>query len=744
MRKSKILNIVQFFSFFFIFSISSTYAQLSGKSKIDKLIINAEFDVAIEELNKILEKNPDNPVHVMKLGYCYLVKNDPDENPGTYFSKAKSLFESENNKQGAANSKFFLAKSYRINSKFDEAIKLFSEILDSGDYKELNFAGKIDKDYSKYEKDNAQKAEKIIERELEYCKNGISLFEKKRDIVVQNLGENINSRFSDHSPCFGSEEQKMFFTSTRKIVRGKVKKRKYEDENIFQSFLQGKNFSPAEKLKGNVNSPIHDASCCISHNDEYLFIYCDENIYKTSESDNGQWARPLPVSLSINSDYREADICKGSKENEYFISSDIPGGYGGLDIYRITFDDEGNWSEPENLGSKINTEFDDDSPYYHSDGTIFFSSKGHNSMGGYDIFSSKMNKNGGFETPVNLGKPINSVSDDTHYYLKIDKTKAYFTSLRVEGLGSADIYFVNYADSARYYLFVKGSFKEKDKIPKNMSINVYDINSKNLLEKSNVDDDGNYAITLKKGNKYFVSFEAPGHYFDATFLSIPNDTVERRFLQNYKVEKVKHGEVNQKYMFSFEDDSDEITNTTQFFLDVLSNFLKNNPNVVFDLSTNESNNKELNKKRVEKVTQYLNERGIHETRMSLNLIDFNIPKSNVLITVLDNFKKEYKNLKKGRVTEMNPNKYRELKTREKANFTIQLAAYMHKVANYNERFRQYSYNIKEYNGNDGWIRYTHGEFITENEAEQMLIQIKDQGFPDAFVRDINWYNSNSN
>ncbi len=199
-----------------------------------------------------------------------------------------------------------------------------------------------------------------------------------------------------------------------------------------------------------------------------------------------------------------------------------------------------------------------------------------------------------------------------------------------------------YGDSTVNYVFLKGSFKHLEDMPMNMSIKVYDIKTKNLLEESYLDENGNYSLSFKKGERYFIAFEAPGYFFDASFIAIPRDDTDQRLLQNYKVDKIVNGSVNKKYMFSFHKSSALLTNTSQLFLDLLARFLNTNTDVVFDLSMNKSEDTELNKRRVTTVQQYLSQKGINKSRITLNLINYNIPRNSALVTVLDKiFNKSY-------------------------------------------------------------------------------------------------------
>src|SRR5690606_258080 len=124
-----------------------------------------------------------------------------------------------------------------------------------------------------------------------------------------------------------------------------------------------------------------------------------------------------------------------------YFSSNRDGGFGGKDIYKIERLPNGSWSKAVNLGSTVNTPYDDDAPFIHSDGrTLFFSSQGHQNMGGFDIFKTKLNDNGEWTTPENIGFPINTVNDDIYFVLAADGKTGYYSSSQQGGFGGQDIY----------------------------------------------------------------------------------------------------------------------------------------------------------------------------------------------------------------------------------------------------------------------------------------------------------------
>ena len=167
-----------------------------------------------------------------------------------------------------------------------------------------------------------------------------------------------------------------------------------------------------------------------------------------SKLDGDQWSYGYMLGTDpgditdINTQYHEPSACLSPDGNTLYFVSDRPGGFGGEDIYRCVKLPTGRWSKATNLGPTINTEYDEDAPFMHPDGvTLFFSSNGHKTMGGFDIFFS-VKSDSGWYPPQNMGYPINTTDDDVFYVMSSDGKRAYFSSVRPEGLGEQDIYMV--------------------------------------------------------------------------------------------------------------------------------------------------------------------------------------------------------------------------------------------------------------------------------------------------------------
>ncbi|HIA10880.1 MAG TPA: hypothetical protein EYN69_02265, partial [Flavobacteriales bacterium] len=169
---------------------------------------------------------------------------------------------------------------------------------------------------------------------------------------------------------------------------------------------------------------------------------------------NGKWGKPKNLK-KLNSEYHESSASFTNDNQTIYFASDRPGGFGKGDLYKSTLQEDGKWGEPENLGALINTEYEEGRVYLHRDGeNLYFSSKGHNSMGGYDIFKCTSDSGGPWGAPQNIGYPINTVDDDISFIVSTSKAKGYYSSTQPGGLGGKDIYMIVFLD------FIKPKFTD--------------------------------------------------------------------------------------------------------------------------------------------------------------------------------------------------------------------------------------------------------------------------------------------
>ncbi|NJO00444.1 MAG: OmpA family protein [Bacteroidia bacterium] len=239
----------------------------------------------------------------------------------------------------------------------------------------------------------------------------------------------------------------MVFTSRREnTTGGKVD---FSDniffEDIYISTYDNGQWSSPQNLP--INRKYHDAGAAVSSDGRELYLYHDDKKTKgdlyvsTYNPADDSWTKPKKLNDNVNSKYQETSLSLSADGTTIYFASDRPGGLGGLDIYMSKKDANGEWGPAANLGKPINTEYDDDAPFLTFDSkTFYFSSRGHNSMGGYDVFKSESVGTDQWGEPVNMGYPINGPDDDAHLVLTYDNKKGYYVSDAPDGYGYEDIY----------------------------------------------------------------------------------------------------------------------------------------------------------------------------------------------------------------------------------------------------------------------------------------------------------------
>ncbi|MCS6822555.1 MAG: OmpA family protein [Microscillaceae bacterium] len=268
-------------------------------------------------------------------------------------------------------------------------------------------------------------------------------------VYVRNLGKEFNSEFDDYAPVLANNDSVLVFTSRRKGASQNniswLDNSYFED--IYISRKTPKGWSEPQQFSPNINSEYHDASLFIPSSGKELYIYRDKNrgdIYVSHyDSIKREWEKPIALPKPINSPYAEYSLCLTESGNTIYFASDRPGGYGGIDLYMTTKDEKGKWSEPINLGPNVNTMFDEDSPFLAANNRLFFSSKGHDALGGYDIFYTEF-VNGEWAKPKSLGKLVNTIDNEVHFVISKDQKVGYFASTRATGFGGEDIYEVRF------------------------------------------------------------------------------------------------------------------------------------------------------------------------------------------------------------------------------------------------------------------------------------------------------------
>jgi len=462
-----------------------------------------------------------------RIGYCYLQSN--------FKSRAYPYLEFAYKQEDApANIFWELGRAYHYGHEFEKAMILYESYK-----KELEF---------KKEPERYQEKIQQIDRYIQMCRNGLRHIKNPlSNIDVVNLGPNVNSEFSDFSPLITRNEQNIFFTSKRPATE-KSKVDPLTDQFYESIFFATKN----DDLWGNAESigppihrdNVHNGAVGLAPDGLQLLIYRGDNnsftakisgnIYVSNLSGN-KWTKPKLIE-SINSNSWESHASLTEDKEMIVFTSDRSGGMGGTDIYFSTKGPNDQWNSPQNIGGYINTKYDEDGPFIHPDGNkLYFSSKGHDSMGGYDIFFSEyLEDENRWTRPENVGYPINSADDDIFFVWSADGERAYFSSEREDSYGDTDIYMLTRDETNVITTEVRGKIIDKyTREPRKAEIIVRDMLSNNLIGIFDADfDKGTYSIKLKSKRRYFITIKSTGYQDIITELDLreeSNQLLEKDF-----------------------------------------------------------------------------------------------------------------------------------------------------------------------------------------------------------------------
>ena len=350
-------------------------------------------------------------------------------------------------------------------------------------------------------------------RAKDYAANKAELTNLLKDNGKYKIGPlNVNNDADDFGPCF--YKNKIVFASSRGIDRLNEKKYNWNRKpflDLYVSEMEGDQLKTPEIFDKSLNGKMHDGPASFSNDDTCMAF--SRNNYDLKKKDrvvnieicfstykDGKWSKPEPFVLN-NKEYSVGHPCLTADGNTMYFTSDMPGGFGGVDIYRITKDEKGTWGKAENLGAKINTEGDELFPFFEENNDIlFFASNGRFGLGGLDIFIREI-KGSGFANIHNAGFPLNTQYDDFAAIVNDKMSKGYVSSNRSGGSGADDIYAFDLKD-LDIHKKIEGIAKDKDGIliPKTF-ITLLD-DKANVTDTLTTKDDGAYAFFVASGKSF--------------------------------------------------------------------------------------------------------------------------------------------------------------------------------------------------------------------------------------------------
>lgn len=515
----KNLLIRGFCVFILLFSFFGLYAQNEINEKkllkqARKDLYKEKYDDAKQKYSSLIKANPTNSIYNFEGGLSYYFSNQER-------IKSTPLLENAINTQNEEEDfipemYYFLGKSYQLNNEFEKSNEAFQKFIP-------------------YVNKNTKAGKELLAEvsdEINYNTNGKEYLTKiDKSIKISNLGEKINTIDNEYAPVWNQSGEVLVFTSRRKNGSKKVDK---GDLLPFEDIYAAKKtdngwelITNSEELKkylpSNINTPKHDASITYSLDEKSLFTYKKDAIWE-SKFENGTWSDLKKLDDNLNSSkFNVPSVTLSNDGNTIFFVSVRQDGIGGKDIYQATKNSNGEWENPVLLNN-INTPKDEDAPFLTKDGnTLFFSSKGHNSMGGYDIFKSEL-INGDWSTPINLGMPFNSQAHDIYYTTDVDNKNVFFASSRENGFGTMDIYMLDTECKNIPEVEINGIvYDSQTKLPLNTSFSLLSDNDTIYKTRS---DNGNFSINATPESNYKLVIKAENYTLQTISLETPKQCEE--------------------------------------------------------------------------------------------------------------------------------------------------------------------------------------------------------------------------
>lgn len=571
----------------------------------DGFYYSGVFSKALDKFLIAQKFNPNNAQHNGKLGDCYLKTGKH----GTALDHLKKAIELNADLDGYY--LFLLANSYHVTNDFDNAIVYYKKAGSKG--------SNVNPDKV------ATYGKKISE-----CNTAKKLVATPLKVDIESVGNEINSDNHEYVPVINADESEMFFTSRRPNTTGGELDFSIDDyyEDIYYSKKENDLWSDAVSIGVPVNSENHDATVGLSIDGQKLFIYRDNekgdgNIYET-EREGETWTEPKELPEPINSKYHETSACYAYTGKTIYFISDRPGGLGGKDIYKSDLQEDGSWGDAINLGKPVNTEYDEDAIFLHADGkTLYFSSRGHETMGGYDIFKTTL-ENNKWTKPENIGYPINSADDDVCFVLAASGEYGYYTSEKVDGKGKKDIYKITFIveEKPRLTLLKGIVFDNKTKELLGAQIEIFDNTENKMVStyKSN-SATGKYMVSLPAGHDYGISARKEGYLFYSENISIPDTAAFQEIEKNIGLDKLEKGKKVILMNIFYDYNKASLREASFNELDKVVELLNKNTTLRVELGAHtdsrgsDAYNQKLSQERAQSCVDYLTSKGISKERL---------------------------------------------------------------------------------------------------------------------------------
>ncbi|MFC7667162.1 OmpA family protein [Hymenobacter humi] len=584
------------------------------------------------------EFNPNNAALNVKIGDCYL-HSATKTAALPFLQKAAKL-----DATADARTHFLLARALHLSAKWREAMAEYQRYTPMG----VNTRNGSDPGITPND----------LQRYIQQCRNGQQAMARPARVFIDNAGPELNSADSDYGPVVSADESTILITSRRAGSTGSKKDPEGNGyfEDVYQATWKGKAWSRATNLGAPVNTDEHNATVGLAPDGQRMLVYSNANGGDLLEANLGgsAWSKPKQPGSRINTRSHETSASYSPDERFlYFVSDKAEGSLGGSDIYKVEMDSR---TPPVNLGSVINTAYGEEGVFMQPDGkTMFFSSEGHNSMGGYDIFKSVF-ENGKWSTPENLGWPINTPDDDVFFVTSASGRHGYYSSDRPGGLGAKDIYRITFLGPEKQPLLseedqllasrlapmkqtvlapavavataqvtiLKGTVTDDaTKQPLEATIDLVDNKSGQTIAtfRSN-STSGRYLVSLPSGTNYGIVVRQDGYLFHSENFDLPAGAAYAEVVKDIPLKRLEVGTTIVLRNIFFDSGKATLRPESTAELERLQKLLTETPALKLEMAGHTDNvgedamNQDLSQRRAQAVVTYLTQHGIAGARLT--------------------------------------------------------------------------------------------------------------------------------
>ncbi|MBN2213110.1 MAG: PD40 domain-containing protein [Bacteroidales bacterium] len=483
--------------------------------RINELTYDAEYfymtkqyEKAIKAYSQILKQIPDNANIKYKLGVCYLNTGTEKEKAVPYFIEASSRISEDYNpnsyKEETAplETYFMLGSAYRVTNHLDKAKRAYRDYLDNLDAKDT-------------------RQREITEQYIRSCENAGQMMHNPSLVTTTNLGSILNGESADFNAVFSGDGQTVVYTSLKR-----------DDNNIMLSNKVNGEWTKPKAITRQITSKDNFKTSSLSFDGTTLYLIEDDplnsQIYFSTMTRN-RWSSAVRLKKPVNTKMNETHASLSPDGQTLYFTSDRSGGEGDLDIYYSKLDKKGKWGKPVNMGTKINTMFNEETPFVSRDGKwLYFSSEGHEGMGGYDIFRFNLHETG--SEAENLGYPVNTTDNDLFYFPGNSKFEGYYSRLADNGFGDRDIYAVEIHPAVNLTGKIMTDNQSSAVDTGLLLISIMDLNTYQTIAQPRPENSfGDFSHRVTPG-RYLLTVSAPDYEIFSKEISIDEDPAENEMV----------------------------------------------------------------------------------------------------------------------------------------------------------------------------------------------------------------------